>query len=434
MTLASVATHDARLFRLAAAILLVAATGFAQAKDPTGFEAAPALPGTSLAREALLSGPRHKVAQPVRVEGHLGVFVIESKFGKFHVRGSELLAVRVHELAAIEELQKVESDSAFKDALAKSAAGMASFAVDAVADPAKTAENIEKGIGTVWGRAVYSAKKGSDYVSDKAADAVSPGAKPQGKPAPGGEPAPPSFTGDPLGYNKARREWAQKLNIDPYTANPVLRPLLDKAASASFAGNFAVGLTLGAVMAPIQYAYSFDETIRHSVWNKPPIDLARENEAKLIGLGAGERTVRDLLRNSWFTPTLQTALVTRLSALGKLEGIESVVATAAATQGESRVRFLLESLALLATHHQKEGKLTSIRMSNLVPVGVAGDGRLVAAVGIDYGTWDKDAAAFAQRKELAAKGRTLLAAGKLSPRATKELEKAGWTVKAGLRG
>jgi hypothetical protein len=143
--------------------------------------------------------------------------------------------------------------------------------------------------------------------------------------------------------------------------------------------------------------------------------------------------VRDLLRNKWFTPTLQTALVARLSALGRIEGIESVVRAAALTQGETRARFLLESLALLATHHQKDGKLGAIRMSNLIPVGVAADGRVIAAVAIDYGTWDKDAAAFTQRKEMAAKLRTLLVAGKMSPRARQELEKAGWAIKAGLR-
>lgn len=425
-------THRAVALWLAAA-LLPAASGLAIAKDAAGFEAAPTLPGATLAPPTVLKGPLHKVAEPVRVEGHLGRFVIESKYGRFSVQGASLMRSRVHELQAIEELQKVQKDAAFKDALAKSAAGMAGFAVSAVADPGKTVENVGKGVNTVFGRVGYLAKSGSDYVGDKAGDVVSSGSKAKGNAAPTGEPAPSSFTGDPFGYNKARREWAQKLDIDPYTTNPVLRPLLDKAASASFAGNFAVSLTLGAVMAPVQYAYSFDETVSQSIWNKPPIDLIKENEATFTRLGAQERTVRDLLRNSWFTPSVQTALAARLAALGRIEGIESVVAAAASVQGESRVRFLLESLALLAAHHQKEGKLAAIRMSNLVPVGVAADGRVIAALAIDYGTWDKDAAAFAQRKDLAAKGRTLLVAGKLSPRALKELEKAGWTVKAGLR-
>jgi hypothetical protein len=416
---------------LCAALAAVAAPSHAQGN--TGLEAAPALPGAELAHAALLKGPLHKVAEPVKVDGHFGQFAIESKFGKFSVRGANLLATRVQELQAIEELQKVQKDSAFTDALAKSAGGVAKFAASAIDDPNKAAENIEKGAGTVFGRVSYMAKSGADYVGDKAVDTVSSGSKPAGKAAPASDGAPPSFTGDPFGYNKARREWAKKLNIDPYTSNPVLRPLLDKAASATFAGNFAVNLTLGAVVGPLQYAYEFDDTVRQSIWNKPPVDLEKENLATLAALGVQERTARDLTRNKWFTPTLQSGLVARLSALGKIEGIESVAKTAAVTQGESRARFLLESLVLLVAHHQKEGKLAAIRMSNLVPVGVAADGRVIAAVAIDYGTWDKDAAAFAQRKDLAAKGRTLLVAGKMSPRAKQELEKAGWTVKAGLR-
>jgi hypothetical protein len=418
---------------ICAALCAALAAGLAHAQGKAAPESAPSLRGSELAPPALLKGPHHKVAEPVRVEGHLGRFVIESSYGKFSVHGVNVLAVRVHELPAIAELKKVQKDSAFQDALAKSASGVAKFAESTVTDPGKTVENIGKGVGTVFGRVGYMAKQSAAYVEDKVRDAASGSSKPAPKAAPTGEPEPPSFIGDPFGYNKARREWAQKLQIDPYTSNPVLRPLLDDAASATFAGNFTVSLTLGAVAAPVQYAYTFDDTVRSSVWNKPAIDLQRENQEKLVRLGVPERTVRDLLRNKWFTPTLQTALVARLEALGRMEGNEQVVRAASATQGEARARFLLESLAMLADHHRKEGKLTKLRMSNLVPVGVTADGRVIAAAGIDYGSWDKDAAAFAQRKALAGKSRTLLVAGKLSPRAKQELEKAGWTVKQGLR-
>ncbi|QJR16689.1 hypothetical protein [Usitatibacter palustris] len=389
------------------------------------------LSGSQLAPPALLKGPLHKVAEPVRVEGYLGKFEIESSVGKFSVRGVNMLGVRVQELGAIAELQKVQKQDAFQGALAKSAGGIAKFAGDAVDDPNKTVENIGSGVGTVFGRVGYMAKSGANYVGDKAVDKVT-GNSTAANTSATGEPEPPSFTGDPLGYNSARREWAKKLNVDPYTSNPVLRQLLDKAASASFAGNFAVSLTLGAVVGPLQYAYTFDETVRDSVWNKPALDLEKENQAKLVALGVADRTVRDLLRNRWFTPSLQTALTARLGALGKIPGVESVVATAAKVQGETRARFLLESLAML-TDHAKGTKLASLRMSNLVPVGVAADGSAVAAVAVDYVTWDTDAIAFASRKELGAKGKTLLVAGKVSDAAGKELKKAGWTVKAGLR-
>jgi hypothetical protein len=119
--------------------------------------------------------------------------------------------------------------------------------------------------------------------------------------------------------------------------------------------------------------------------------------------------------------------------LGKMDGIESVVSTAAVTLGESRARFLFESVAMLVTHHQKEGRLVKIRMSNLVPTGITADGAVVAALAIDYGVWSEDAAAFAKRRELAATSRALLVAGNLSPRAKQELEKTGWKIKTGIR-
>lgn len=413
------------------ALALAATAAFSTTWAKSGPEAAPQLPGAAVAKESLLKGPLHKVAEPVRVEGHLGRFTIESRFGAFNVHGANLLATRVHELQAIEELRKVQKDSAFTDALAKSAKGVAGFAAGAVDDPDKAVETIGKGVGTVLGRVGHIAKVGAAYAGDKAVDMAT--SKPEPVVAATGEPEPPSFIGDPLGYNKARREWAKKLNVDPYTANPVLRPLLDSAASATFAGNFAVGLTVGSVLAPVNYAYSFDETVRDSVWDKPAIDVMKESEQALAALGVQGRTIRELQRNKWFTPTMQATLSARLTALGRMEGVESVVKAAAAAQGEARVRFLLESLAMLAAHQPKEGRFPRLRMSNLVPVGVAKDGSVVASVAIDYGTWDSDAAAFASRKDLAAKSRTLLVAGHLSPRAKQELEKAGWKVRTGLR-
>lgn len=412
---------------------LAVAAGLSQAQGNTGQPTGTALPAVEVAQARLLIGPLHKVAEPVRVEEHLGRFVIESKFGKFSVQGANMLAVRVSELQAIDELQKVEKGSAFTDALSKSAGGVARFAGSAVTDPGKTVENIGKGVGAVFGRLGHMARSGADYVGDSASDLVAPGAKPKPGAAPSAEPAPPSFVSDPLGYNAARREWAKKLNVDPYTSNPVLRSLLDDASSATFAGNFAVSLTLGAIAAPLQIAYGFDDDVRQSVWNRSPIDLEKENQGKLLALGVPERTVRDLLRNTWFTPTLQTALVARLAVLGRIDGLESVVRTAVAIQGEARARFLLESLAMLALHHEQDGRMARILMSDLVPAGATADGSIVVAAATDYGVRIEDAAAIAQRLGRASGSRILLIAGNLGRQLRQDLEMAGWTVKAGLR-
>jgi len=421
----------------AAACLLALATmvtaGPANAQSKGGFEAAPTLPGTELAPAVLLKGPLHKVAEPVSLDGFFGKFVIESNFGKFTVVGERMLAVRVSELPAIEALQKVNKSAAFQDSLAKSAAAPVKFVVGALDDPGKAVESVGKGIGSVFGRVAYAAKSGAESATDAASDSASSSKKAQSPAAPAGEPAPPSFTGDPFGYNKARREWAKKLNIDPYTTNPVLRPLLNDAATASFAGSFAVDTALGVVAAPLNLAVEFDTTVRDAVWNQPAIDLQKQNEAALIAMGVDARLVRDFLRNTWFTPTLQTALTNALAGLGKVDGVESVIRVASQLQGETRARFLVESVRMLVRYHEQAAKFKSVRMNNMVPVGITDDGTPVAAAAIDYAYWSAAAAEFAQRKDFGARPAVLLISGKASNRAKQELEKAGFAIGSGKR-
>jgi len=430
--------HAAPLVATALAWLLAAValvtTEPATALPKGNYEPAPVLAGAELAPAALLKGPLHTVAEPITLDGFFGRFVIESKFGKFSVVGVNMLAVRVNELQAIEALQEVQSSRAFQDSLARAASAPVQLVQSAVTNPLGTVENIGQGLGSVLGRVGFLARSGAQSVADSSADrSAAPSVPSTLPPAPAGEAMPSAFTGDPFGYNKARRDWARQLNIDPYTSNPVLRPLLDNASAASFAGSFAVNTAISAVSMGANLVVGFDTDVRDAVWNQPAVDLARQNEARLLAQGVGGRTTRDSLRNRWFTPSLQTALVIALAKMGDIAGVESVIRVASQVQGETHVRFLVESVRMLARFNEKEGRLVKLRMSNMVPFGVAADGTLVIAAAIDYAYWDKAAAEFAQRKELKGKRRVLLVSGAASERAKMEFAKVGWTIHTGLR-
>ena len=416
---------------LAATALLAPAAHAARAKF--AFEPAPTLAGSELAPAAMLKGPLHTVAEPIRLDGYFGRFAIESKFGQFSVLGVNMLGVRVHELQAIEALQQVQQSQAFQDALVRSAQAPVRFVQSAVTNPVQTVENVGQGLGTVIGRIGFFAQSSVQSMSDAAADRNAPPPPAQSAPPPAGETVPSGFTGDPFGFNRARREWAQQLNIDPYTTNPVLRPLLDNAATASFAGSFAVNTALGAVSMPVNLVVEFDTTVRDKVWNTPAIDLARQNEATLLSLGVAGRTTRDFLRNRWFTPSLQTALVTALAKFGAIEGMESVIQVASQMQGETRARFLIESVRMLAKHQEQGARIAKLRMSTLVPIAVESDGTLVAAAAVDYVYWDKNTAEFAQRREFKGKRRVLLVAGPASATAREAFASEGVTMRTGMR-
>ena len=430
-------TYKLSIHRAAAAFAcLLSAVAVATASpaiaQPRGdFEAVPSLAGAALAPAALLKGPLHTVAEPVALDGFFGRFVIESKFGTFSIVGVNMLGVRVNELQAIEALQEVENSRAFQDSLVRAAQAPIQLAQSAMTNPMGTVENVGQGFGSMLGRIGFLTRSGAQSVADstrKTATTASDYSQ-----APVGEALPPAFNGDPFGYNKARRDWARQLNIDPYTSNPVLRPLLDNASAASFAGSFAINTAISAVSMGANLVVAFDTDVRDEVWNLPPVDLARQNEAQLQALGVNGRTTRDFLRNRWFTPSLQTALVAGLAKIGKVPGVESVIQVASRVQGEVRVRFLVESVRMLGMFHTKEARLAKLRMSGMVPMGIAHDGTLVIAAGTDYVYWDQTAAEFMHRKELKGKARFLLAAGGASDRAKQEFGKGGWTLRTGLR-
>lgn len=415
---------------LFASVALVTA-GPAAAQPKGNFEPAPVLAGAELVPAAVLKGPLHTVAEPVHLEGFFGRFLLDSKFGSFSVLGANMLGVRVNELQAIEILQEVQSSQAFQDSLVRAARAPVQLVQSAVTNPVGTVENVGQGLGNVLGRVGFLARSGAQSVVDSTGSA-SPAVS--GLPAaPAGETMPSAFTGDPFGYNKARRDWARQLNIDPYTSNPVLRPLLDNASAASFAGSFAINTAISAVSMGANLVVGFDTDVRDAVWNQPAVDLARQNEARLQGMGVSPRTTRDFLRNRWFTPSLQTALVIALAKMGGIGGAESVVQVASRVQGETYVRFLVESVRMLGQYQGDGHRLVKLRMSGMVPVGVADDKALVIATAIDYAWWDKTAAEFTQRKELKGKRRILLMTGSASDRAKQEFDKAGWTIRSGLR-
>ena len=430
-------TPDSTIHRTATALAcLLSAVGLATtvpavARASDDFETVSSLTGAALAPAALLKGPQHTVAEPVTLDGFLGRFVMESKLGIFAIVGVNMLGVRVNELQAIEALKEVESSRAFQESLARAAQAPIQLVQSAVTNPSGTLENVGQGLGSVLGRVGFLARSGAQSVADSTRSTAA--AASDYSQAPVGEAPPPAFNGDPFGFNKARRDWARQLNIDPYTSNPVLRPLLDKASSASFAGSFAINTALSAVSMGANLVVGFDTDVRDAVWNLPPVDLTRQNEAQLLALGVSGRTARDFLRNRWFTPSLQTALVAGLAKIGKVPGQESVIAVASRVQGEVRVRFLVESVRMLGTFHAKDAALAKLRMSGMVPVGVAQDGTLVIAAATDYVHWDSAAAEFIGREELKGKRRSLLAAGGASDRAKQEFGNAGWTLRTGLR-
>lgn len=98
---------------------------------------------------------------------------------------------------------------------------------------------------------------------------------------------------------------------------------------------------------------------------------------------------------------------------------------------ESQARFVATSVRMLADYHEKKKPITAVAAPGPL-IGRDQDGALILPAPVDYVSWTERVASFAQSPTFpAVPQRTLLLTGKMSPRAKKEFEALGWTLREG---
>jgi hypothetical protein len=409
--------------------IVLATAGTAAAQN---YETLGEIKASELAPAALLKGPFHTVDERVTVAGGQPNFTIRSKYGTWEARGIEMLGIRVSELPAFEQLEKVSKSDEFLKSAGQTLAAPVKAVGSFVENPVQTTGNILSGIGLMASRVGRTAEKAAMNVGDKASGAA-PAQKQILKPVPPplGTAAPRAILGDPLGYNNQRRIWAQRLTVDPYSFNGKLSDQLGQVARVTFASSFPVNMVLGAVVAPLYYAQQFNEQATRESYDTPPIDIAARNEARLKKMGIEGLPVRTLFRNDYYTPTLQTALVLSLESMGGIAGRGEVIAFAARAASETEARYVNNSVMLLA-QYGRATPLSKVRGADNVIAAEAKDGKLIVAAPLDYVPWVEPVDDFARRTDLKGTERWILVSGKATPRAIKEFSTLGWRVSDNL--
>ncbi len=98
-----------------AGLVVVAAVGAGYAAAPAD-ERPPSFKATALLTPAQVRGPHHQVADTVTTPDYFHEFTIVSDFGGFEAEGRTMLAVRLHEIDALAQLQGVSKTDVFLQA------------------------------------------------------------------------------------------------------------------------------------------------------------------------------------------------------------------------------------------------------------------------------------------------------------------------------
>jgi hypothetical protein len=402
------------------AAMAVAAIGGEKAVGgaKAAYEKQPVLQASQLAPAELLKGARFRVDEQVPTDGFLGRFTIRSDMGTFEAHGREMLRIRVAEVGAIEQLDAMSKTETFAKAFESSAMRPVRAVEQIVTKPVETAKGLPKGVERLFGRvqlgaeSLWSAASTSDKSSEDRAAEVAQRV--------GG------ISRDVLGYEQERRQLAKSLKVDPYTTNKVLAGKLDDVAWVAFSGRLGINAVM-AVFVPGSLAMSTTTFTTDLVWDTPTAELHRLNEQKLRDMGLGEARVRAFMRNPWYSLTVLTACVAALEQLQDLSGRDAAVTFAASAASEDQAHFIAESVQMLAHYHRTITPISVVVASGPI---TARDrtGAVVVPAPVDYVAWTARVAELARHPDLKAPQRDVWLTGQLSPRATRDLTTAGWTV------
>jgi hypothetical protein len=379
---------------------------------------APALvPATDLAPATLIAGNGFRVDSPVTTDGLMALFRIRSDVGTFDAPGLELLSIRVAELPAIAQLKQTSKTGVFAQSLARNAVAPVQAAGQMLRNPMETVQGLPGGVQRFFGRVGGGGQNITQAASDNeqtSADRAGTVTSRVGK-----------TTMDLLGYEQEHRHLAKELNVDPYTTNPVLAPLLDEIARVAFTAHAGVNIAISATV-PGAIAITGTRMVANWVWDTPRADLIVRNKNKLQELGVPVSTARSFMNNRAFPLSVQTEFVANLSRLSRTPGIVSAVVLASTAQSEVQARFITDAVGMLARYNSRT-PLASITAKGTV-IGRDRDGTIVVAAPVDYVSWTQRVSYFANRPDLKARKRVALLTGQMSPTAKKNFQKLGWTV------
>lgn len=405
------------------------------------YETPQQLPLKQLAPQVPALGPGYQISEPVAVHEYYGHYELRSDVGNLKVDGADLLAIRIAELEAVRRLDALSRSDVFVDAAKRGVERPVEAVRQVGSKPVDTLAGLPAGVGRFLVRSLERAKDTALDITDAARDAMRDEDDAEGESQQDEEGTGEKVTRATekaalryIGYQRARRELARELAIDPYSSNPLLRERLDELAWAAWAGGKTVGFGLDAVLGGVtQTLVGLSQDAYKMVWELPPEELRKRNLEALDQMGIRGKPARDFMRSDAFTLSLATDFVLKLQSPLLARDRIAWFRLALSLQTEREARFLLGALSMLMQRAEQGGDGVAIELLGRIPGLYTRKGQWVIAMPVDHVYWSEDFARFAWRDDLVAQNHELLVSGSVSERAREALSQAGWRVREGLR-
>ena len=396
-------------YRVSSALAAVVAFGtfLVPASEAGQYEGAPTFSAAQAIQGIPLHGADYSIGDRVQVENFQYVFNVNTKWGPFRVKGSDLLRVRLREVTATEKLEGVNGAETAVKSAGRTALAPLNTAKDLVTQPAQTIGDTVRGVGHIFGTA-RATMNATDPHGDRIIASVTGGAS-------------------------ARRKQAFNLGVDPNTSFPPLADQLKRVATASAVGETSANVGMSFVAGPAGYAIGATGTVgqvRDMLRDKTPADLEKEGRDLLAVMGVSQGTMNAFYANPNLSPTDKIIIVKVLESLSGIQGRELFLAGAAKAPSVEMGFFYRHQAMLIQQYAKRISPVRGFVSVGGAPMLMTANGT-VSILPVDYLNWSAPLTQIAP----ASHGGELWITGKASPMAISQLSALGWKVvpKAGAR-
>lgn len=370
-------------------------------EQPPSFSAAQVLPPT------LLHSRYYRLNERVGLENSLYVFRMHTHWGPLVIEGSELLRVRVREMAATAKLERVNGPETAMTSAVSTALKPVETAKDLITAPVQTVGDTVRGVGHIFGSA-KAAMNATDPHKEGIIVSVT-------------------------GSSAARRKLAFGLGVDPNTSFPPLSQQLTRLATARAFGETGANVGLSFIAGPAGIAIGAtgtSDSLRESLRDKTAAELERDGRQILARIGASKGSVEAFYANAILTPTDKAIIVKALDSLHGAGGCSIFVASAAKATTIKMGYFYRRQAELIASYAKRVAPVQRFVRLGGTPMLQTSKGT-VSILPVDYLIWTpqlEDLAMGANRDRGGKGGGEIWITGIGSPMAIAKLAELGWTV------
>ncbi len=371
------------------------------------------LSAADIVPKALMKGEVYRIESSAVNDGYVNTYTLVTDWGKVQAVSDYRLRVRIQEANALKALDEMSRAGVFGDSLVEGALAPVRGAVDLVTEPVETVSGAAEGLGRWFGNIADSVSSDDPHQEGALSAAV--------------------------GWAATKRAFAVELGVDPYTDWKPLQDALVSVGQAAFAGGITASVAMGAVTEgtalklPV-LVLGLSHDMNQILIDNPPEKLTEMNRKALGDLGLGGDAVSTFMDNHNYTPLEKLQLVAALQRMKDADGLEFLLASAAAAPDKAVARYTQQRAEMMANFHTKIAPTTIIQLKEF-SIQRSEDARIVGVFPLDYVAWTADLAVIvkAMSEEVAqisdAGEKEMWFEGSASPDARKGMEAHGWTVK-----